>query len=262
MSKWCRISKEGRQSFALVDGANALLLDAPPYAGGVPTGELWPLSEVRFLPPVEPRNFYAAGLNYAGHIAWAKDHYGKDFRVPTEAEIGYRSPSALVGSGEDVILPADSQGSFEWEGELVAVIGRTVRNVREEEALDHVAGYTLGNDLSERSWQFSDRTFWRAKNSDTFKPMGPFVVDGIDPMNLQIDVRVNGVTVSTYNTRGMVFSLAHYMARMSRYVTLHPGDVIWLGCDGATVPGLKAGDTVEVSCASIGSLVNRITRAT
>jgi 2-keto-4-pentenoate hydratase/2-oxohepta-3-ene-1,7-dioic acid hydratase in catechol pathway len=130
--------------------------------------------------------------------------------------------------------------------------------VAEKEALACVAGYTLGNDVSERSWQRSDRTLWRAKNADTFKPMGPFVVDGIDPMDQVIEVRINGRTVSSYSTRGMLFGVAHYIARMSRYLTLHPGDVIWFGCDGATVPALADGDLVEVANPAIGVLANRV----
>jgi 2-keto-4-pentenoate hydratase/2-oxohepta-3-ene-1,7-dioic acid hydratase in catechol pathway len=100
------------------------------------------------------------------------------------------------------VIPADSPGPVEYEGELVAVIGRKARNVPEEKALDCVRGYTLGNDVSERSWQKTDRTLWRAKSADTFKPMGPRIVSGIDPMNQVIEVRVNGRTVSSYNTSG------------------------------------------------------------
>lgn len=207
------------------------------------------------------RNFYAAGLNFRAHIEWANREHG-GYKVPTQADIGYRSPSALIASGEDIVIPKDSTGPVEYEGELVAVIGKKIRNATEKNALEGVAGYTLGNDVSERSWQKTDRTLWRAKSSDTFKPMGPFVVDGIDPMALQIEVRINGKTVSSYHTGGMIFSVAHYIARMSRYLTLHPGDVIWFGCDGATVPALQPGDLVEVACEPIGILSNRVVKAT
>src|SRR5207248_2680233 len=155
-------------------------------------------------------------------------------------------------SGHDIVIPADSRGPVEYEGELVAVIGRPAKDVSEREALDYVAGYTLGNDVSERAWQKSDRTLWRAKNADTFKPMGPRIVSGIDPMKQVIEVRINGRTVSSYSTSGMIFSVAHYIARMSRYLTLQPDDVIWFGCDGATLPALQQGDLVEVVDAAIG----------
>jgi 2-keto-4-pentenoate hydratase/2-oxohepta-3-ene-1,7-dioic acid hydratase in catechol pathway len=206
-----------------------------------------------------PGNFYAAGLNFVAHIEWANSR-GASHKVPQQADIGYRSAAALIGSGEDIVIPADSPGPVEYEGELVAVIGRKARNLTELNALDCVAGYTLGNDVSERAWQKSDRTLWRAKSADTFKPMGPRIVSGIDPMNQVIEVRVNGRTVSSYNTRNMIFGVAQYIARMSRYVTLHPNDVIWFGCDGPTVPALQPGDLVEVANDAIGVLANRVVR--
>ncbi|HEY8069396.1 MAG TPA: fumarylacetoacetate hydrolase family protein [Burkholderiales bacterium] len=206
-------------------------------------------------------NFYAAGLNFRAHIDWANQHHGTSFKIPAQADIGYRSPNAFVLNGEDIVIPKDALGPVEFEGELVAVIGEKAKNLSEKDALGCVEGYTLGNDVSERSWQKSDRTLWRAKNSDTFKPMGPFIVDGIDPMAQQIDVRVNGRTVSSYHTGGMIFSVAHFISRMSRYLTLHPGDVIWFGCDGPTLPVLQPGDLVEVVNEHIGILANRVVRA-
>ena len=207
------------------------------------------------------RNFYAAGLNFRAHIEWANRHHGGKYAVPSQADIGYRSPNALIASGEDIVIPADAPGPVEYEGELVAVIGKIAKQVPEDRALEYVAGYTLGNDVSDRSWQRSDRTLWRAKNSDTFKPMGPAIVHGIDPMAQTIDVRINGKTVSSYSTRDMIFGVAHFISRMSRYLTLYPGDVIWFGCDGPTLPALEPGDLVEVANDSIGVLANRVARA-
>ena len=209
-------------------------------------------------PPVVPGNFYAAGLNYRAHIEWANKAHGTSYKVPERADVGYRSNNALIGSGEEIVIPQDSSGQVDFEGELVAVIGKRVRNIPEDRALDCVAGYTLGNDISERTWQRSDRTLWRAKNSDTFKPMGPKIVAGIDPMDQVIEVRVNGKTVSSYHTGGMIFSVAHFIARMSRYLTLHPNDVIWFGGDGPTEPALKPGDLVEVVNDAIGVLANKV----
>jgi len=213
----------------------------------------------RVPPPVVPRNFYAAGLNYLAHIEWANSR-GASHKVPAQPDIGYRSAAALIGSGEDIVIPADSPGPVEYEGELVAVIGKKARKVAERNALDFVRGYTLGNDVSERSWQKSDRTLWRAKSADTFKPMGPRIVAGLDPQDQVIEVRVNGRTVSSYNTRGMIFSVARYISRMSQYVTLWPDDIIWFGCDGPTEPALKDGDLVEVVNDRIGALANRVRR--
>jgi 2-keto-4-pentenoate hydratase/2-oxohepta-3-ene-1,7-dioic acid hydratase in catechol pathway len=150
----------------------------------------------------------------------------------------------------------------EYEGELVAIIGKRAKYLSENDALKCVAGYTLGNDLSERAWQRSDRTLWRAKNCDTFKPMGPVVVSGIDPMAQTIGVRINGKTVSEYSTSAMLFSVAHWISKISRYTTLYPGDILWLGCDGVTIPALQPGDLVEVVNEAIGVLANRVVRET
>ncbi|MBV9189458.1 MAG: fumarylacetoacetate hydrolase family protein [Betaproteobacteria bacterium] len=257
--RWCRVEVEGQPSFGIVEGSEVALIDGPPYEAHQKTGRK--VATAKFLPPVIPYNFYAAGINYRAHIEWAAQRLGMALKPPAQADIGYRSPNALIGSGADIVIPKDSPGPVHFEGELVAVVGRRAKDLTEANALSCISGYTLGNDLSERSFQKSDRTLWRAKNIDTFKPMGPVVVDGIDPMKQDITVRVNGKEASTYNTSGAIFSLQHYIARMSAYVTLWPGDVIWLGCDGPTLPALEPGDLVEVANDAIGVLANRVVKA-
>jgi len=249
---WGRAEIDGRAVTVWRDGESVVTEDGARHA----------LDAAKLLPPVIPGNFYAAGLNYRSHIDWANRYRGTSYKVPEQSDIGSRSASALIGSGAEIVIPADSPGPVEYEGELVAVISRKARNLSEADALACVAGYTLGNDVSERSWQRSDRTLWRAKSTDTFKPMGPFVVPGLDPRGQIIEVRVNGRLASRYTTRDMIFPLAHMIARLSRYVTLHPNDVIWCGCDGATLPALQPGDLVEVSNDAIGVLANRVVRAT
>jgi len=164
-------------------------------------------------PPLIPRAFYAAGLNYRAHIDWANSR-GASHKVPEQPDIGYRAASALIGSGHDIVIPADSPGPVEYEGELVAVIGRKAKNVSEEDALGYVRGYTLGNDISERSWQKSDRTLWRAKSSDTFKPMGPRIVSGIDPMN-QVIARQRPHRVELQHPRHDLRRGALYLAHVA-----------------------------------------------
>jgi 2-keto-4-pentenoate hydratase/2-oxohepta-3-ene-1,7-dioic acid hydratase in catechol pathway len=259
--KWCRLEVDSRPSFALVEGADAVLVDAPPYESHRRTGKKIPMAKAKLLPPVMPGNFYAAGINFRDHIEWANQRLGTALKPPTQADIGYRSPNALIGSGADIVVPQDAPGPVHFEGELVAIVGKKAKHLTETNAFDCIAGYTLGNDLSERSFQKSDRTLWRAKNIDTFKPMGPVVVDGIDPTDQVITVRVNGREATSYNTKGAIFSFRHFIARMSAFVTLWPGDVIWLGCDGPTLPALEAGDLVEVVNAAIGVLANRVTRS-
>src|SRR5262249_49807768 len=142
-----------------------------------------------------------------------------------------------------------------YEGELAVVIGKRAKGLSEAEALSCVLGYTIGNDVSERAWQKSDRTLWRAKNADTFKPMGPWIETDVDLDKLQTRVRVNGTEPTRFPPTALRSGAAPYTTAIPRYITLVPGDVIWMGTDG-TSPDLKPGDTVEVEITGIGVLAN------
>lgn len=258
--KWCRFEGPSGPAYGLVDGNMVDELRDAPFERIEPTGKRHALDTLKLLPPVSPYNFYAAGRNYVAHVDWAKEHHKLNVSVPTQADIGYRSPSALIGSGDNIVIPRGSIGPIEFEGELVAVVGKKAKHLTLDNALSCICGYTLGNDLSERGFQKIDGSFWRSKNTDTFKPMGPVVVSDIDPMALDIGVRVNGMLTTQYNTSGMIFSIAYYIARMTEFITLHPGDVIWMGCDGPTLPDLKEGDVVEVFNDEIGVLKNKVVK--
>ena len=183
-------------------------------------------------------------------------------RVPslnstTVPRVGYRANSALVATGEDVIKPRDAGPRFEYEGELVAVIGKPARKVSPEQAADCIFGWTIGNDLTERDWQRDDPTNLRGKNADTFKPMGPWLVTGIDPRDMTTNVRLNGKTVHSFPTGNMLFSAAEVISDISRTNTLSPGDVVWLGTD--EVPEqVKPGDLIEIEITGLGVLRNRV----
>ena len=142
----------------------------------------------------------------------------------------------------------------------MAVIGKRGKHIRKEDVSDYVLGYTIGNDVSERSWQKSDRTAWRAKNSDTFSPMGPWIETDIDPAAMRTLVRVNGQETTSFSTSGMLFGVDTFISAISEYVTLQPGDMIWMGTEG-TSPDLKAGDVVEVEITGIGVLRNHFVDA-
>jgi 2-keto-4-pentenoate hydratase/2-oxohepta-3-ene-1,7-dioic acid hydratase in catechol pathway len=258
--RWCRIELDGRAVYGQVEGDDVVLVDGSPFDIWLRTPRRVPFAAAKLLVPVVPPNFYAAGLNYRAHIEWGAKRRNATPNIPGQPDVGYRSANALVPSGADIVIPKDSTGPVEYEGELVAVIGRKAKHLSEDEALGCVLGYTLGNDVSERTWQRGDRTLWRAKNTDTFKPMGPTITTDLDPMARSIAVRINGQTVSEYDTKAMLFSVQRYIATMSRYLTLWPGDVVWFGCDNATEPALQPGDVVEVVDDAIGVLKNRVVR--
>lgn len=259
--KYGRFEQQGRIFFGTVEGDQVTELDGSIFESHKATAKKHALSGLKTLVPCMPYNFYCAGLNYAAHIEWANQRKGTQTKLPDKADVGYRSPNALIATGETIIIPADSPGPVQYEGELVAVIGKKARNLTEKDALSCVLGYTLGNDVSERGWQKSDRTLWRAKNADTFKPMGPFIVTGLDPMNLTIAIKIDGKVVSEYSTAKMLFSAQRYLAEISRYMTLWPGDVLWLGTDGATIPDLDDGMLCEIVQKDIGVLANPVRRA-
>ena len=143
------------------------------------TSSTHPLSSVKLLVPVIPPTFYAAGINYPEHVSWAANMRGQEPNLPKKADVGYRAVNALIAHDEPILVPKDATEEVQYEGELVAVIGKQCHDVSEAESLDYVLGYTIGNDVSERTWQRGDRTLWRAKNTDTFKPMGPWIVTGL-----------------------------------------------------------------------------------
>jgi 2-keto-4-pentenoate hydratase/2-oxohepta-3-ene-1,7-dioic acid hydratase in catechol pathway len=259
--KFGRFELQGRVFYGTVEGDQVTELDGPIFDSPKSTSKKHALSTLKTLVPCVPPTFYCAGLNYAAHIEWANKRKGTSTPLPAKADIGYRANSALVANGEAIVIPADSPGPVQFEGELVAVIGKRARNLSEKEALSCVLGYTLGNDVSERTWQKQDRTLWRAKNSDTFKPMGPFIATGLDPTKLTVAIKVNGNTAAEYDTGKMLFSTQRYIAEITKYMTLQPGDVIWLGTDGATEPDLKDGDTVEIIQKDIGVLRSPVKRA-
>src|SRR6185312_14325684 len=204
------------------------------------------------------------GLNYADHAAESGQS------VPEQPVIFMKATSAIVGAFDDVVIPPGSEKT-DWEVELGVVIGDAARNVSREAALDHVAGYLIVNDVSERAFQFDHGGQWvKGKSCDTFAPLGPWLVtrDEIsDPQSLSMWLEVNGHRYQDGNTRTMVFDVAALVSHISRYMTLEPGDVISTG----TPPGvglgqkppvyLKPGDVMALGIAGLGTQRQRVAAA-
>jgi 2-keto-4-pentenoate hydratase/2-oxohepta-3-ene-1,7-dioic acid hydratase in catechol pathway len=228
-----------------------------PEAGEV----VGPVHSAALLAPVPaPAKVVCVGRNYAEHAAETGS------AVSTEPQLFAKWANAVVGSGVDVVLPSITH-ALDYEAELVVVIGRTARHVSEASALDHVFGYTCGNDISARDLQFGDTQWIRGKALDTFAPMGPWIVttDEIpDPQDLGIRCVVNGETRQDDTTAHMVFSVARIIAFITEAITLEPGDVVYTGTPpgvghGRTPPSyLQPGDRVRVEIDRIGAIENRI----
>ncbi|MET4579210.1 fumarylacetoacetate hydrolase family protein [Ottowia thiooxydans] len=258
--KWIRYSSGETTSYGILTGSTVQPVVGDPFHGYDVTANQLQLKDVKLEVPVIPRTFYAAGMNYAQHVKEVAERHGIEPVLPVKADIGYRANNALLAHDEDVIIPADAGERIHYEGELVVVLGRKAKNVTEEQALACVFGYTIGNDVSERDWQKLDRTFWRSKNTDTFKPMGPWIETEFDISNARTEIRLNGQVSYSFDTAAMIFGVAHFISRMSQYLTLYPGDVIWMGTDGSS-PNIRHGDVVEVEISGLGTLRNRFLRA-
>jgi 2-keto-4-pentenoate hydratase/2-oxohepta-3-ene-1,7-dioic acid hydratase in catechol pathway len=258
--RWVRFSHAAKIAYGSLAGETITEIQGEPWRDATPTGQSYHLAEVKLQVPVIPRTFYCAGINYAAHIREMAHKRGVEPVFPEKADIGYRANNALIAHGETVVIPHHAPPKVNYEGELVVVIGKQAKHLTEATALSCVFGYTIGNDVSERTWQRGDRTFWRGKNSDTFKPMGPWIETEVDLDAMETIVRVNGKEDLRFRTNDMIFGIAHYIAAMTKYLTLYPGDVIWMGTDG-TSPDLVHGDVVEVELSGIGVLRNPFVRA-
>jgi 2-keto-4-pentenoate hydratase/2-oxohepta-3-ene-1,7-dioic acid hydratase in catechol pathway len=223
----------------------------------------YPAGSVKLLPPVpDPQKIVCLGLNYSDHAAET------NAKIPQDPILFSKYATALIGPDEPIVLPPISN-EVDFEAELVIVIGKRGRNLTPEAALQHVAGYTVGHDVSARDWQLKkDGKQWMVgKTFDTFAPCGPVLVtaDEVpDPHNLAIRLRLNGTTMQDSNTGKMIFKVGQVVSHLSKIFTIEPGDLVYTG----TPPGvgvarkppvyLKAGDVVEIEIEGLGVLRNPV----
>jgi 2,4-didehydro-3-deoxy-L-rhamnonate hydrolase len=244
-------------------------------AGWASTAPALPLPSVRLLAPIVPkRNVFCIGWNYAEHFAEGKAFRPADAiqEIPDHPALFTKNPFAIIGPEAAIRYPAPISEQLDYEVELAVVIGREGRDIGERDALDHVFGYTIANDVSvrdvQRTWHGGQ--WFKGKNFDTHLPLGPWIVtkDEVpDPQALRITTRVNGVTKQDSNTKHMVFPVARIIAELSAGLTLQPGDVIMTGTPEGVGMGrkppewLKPGDVVELEIERIGILRNHIERS-
>jgi 2-keto-4-pentenoate hydratase/2-oxohepta-3-ene-1,7-dioic acid hydratase in catechol pathway len=254
---FCRFRKDASTSYGIVEEGIVRTIEGDPFNGYKLASTRYALNDVRLLVPVMPGTFYAIGSNYHNHVVGIAKDRGREPRFYDSPRVGYRANSALAAHEADIVKPADAGPRFEYEGELVAVIGKPARNVSPDEAAECIFGWTIGNDISERDWQAKDPTNLRGKNCDTFNPMGPWIVTGVDIRDMTTNVRINGQLYHSFPTANMLFSPGEVISSVSKYCTLSPGDVVWLGTD--EVPkAVKPGDVIEIEITGIGTLRNRV----
>jgi 2-keto-4-pentenoate hydratase/2-oxohepta-3-ene-1,7-dioic acid hydratase in catechol pathway len=209
------------------------------------------LDDVKILIPVEPSKVVNFGWTFAAH---AKETGGEANRK--EPFLFLKPQSALIADQETICLPpSDLTERVELEGEVAVVIGKRGKNISEEEALDYVFGYTVFNDVTARDLTKTDPQFTRGKGFDTFGPIGPCIVTGIDPTNLRIVTTLNGKVVQDGSTAQMSLRIPYLISWISNVMTLEPGDVLALGSPSGSCP-MKSGDVVSVEVEHIGKLTN------
>ena len=216
-------------------------------------GSTYTLSEVKLLPPCLPSKLVCLGLNYRPH---AQEF---NLALPSEPLLFLKPSTAVIGPEETIILPLGYR-RVDYECELAVVIGKTAKQVPENQARDYILGYTCFNDVSERTIQKRDVQWTRAKGFDTFAPMGPWIETELDPDDLKLETYLNGEVKQSARTSEMIFNINHIISFISGVMTLLPGDVIATGTPAGIGP-IKPKDIVEIKIEKIGTLRNRVEAA-
>jgi 2-keto-4-pentenoate hydratase/2-oxohepta-3-ene-1,7-dioic acid hydratase in catechol pathway len=250
MRSFGRFDLSGEIFFGEVRGEQVQRLTTAPWLGGEATGAVTTLRDVRIDVPVTPSKLIAVGLNYADHIAEMK-------RTPLGTPlIWFKAPSSLLPDGGTIEI-AFPEHQTHFECELAVVIGRTAKNVSVDAALDHVFGYTIGQDISDRDLQTAEKQFARAKSFDSYTPVGPFIYTDVDVADLPITLRQNGEEKQQARTSQMIYSVAEIVSFASQAMSLLPGDLILTGTPSGVGP-INAGDTLEAMIGDWPVLRNRV----
>src|SRR5690606_29361047 len=242
---YVRYEQNGAVSWGELVGTTIHQLSDAPYLDGSRTGQTVEQSAVTLKAPVDPELVVMTALNFRSHISGEPAEYPGLFIVPA---------SSIIGPEEAIVIPSDTN-NFHYEAEALVVIGKRADNVSIEDAPDYIFGVTAGNDGSARDWQGADLQWTRAKGSKTFNTVGPKLVTGLDPNNLQIEGRLNGEVRQGENTSDMLFNFDYMVSYISRYFVLEPGDIVWSGTMGTTRP-MVPGDVYEVEVEGVGILRN------
>jgi 2-keto-4-pentenoate hydratase/2-oxohepta-3-ene-1,7-dioic acid hydratase in catechol pathway len=248
--KLIRFQLGDRVGYGLIEGETVKAVDGDPFGEHHVGAAVGRRDEVRLLPPVQPTKIVCVGRNYSAHAAEMKAD------VPKEPLLFLKPPSSLIGPDETIILPTLSS-RVEHEAELAVVIGRRARQVRADEAMSYVFGYTAANDVTARDLQRGDPQWTRGKGFDTFCPVGPIIETEFDPSAVTVYGRVNDEVRQEGNTRDFIFSIPFLLEYITQVMTLEPGDLLLTGTPSGVGP-LNAGDMVEVVIEGIGVLRNPV----
>jgi 2-keto-4-pentenoate hydratase/2-oxohepta-3-ene-1,7-dioic acid hydratase in catechol pathway len=246
-------AKGGKPFYGELIGGEVSVLERPFWLSIEPTGEKIGRRDLEIGIPVSPSKLIAVGLNYAEHIAEMK-------RTPLGTPlIWFKAPTSLLAHKQDIEI-AFPEHQTDFETELAVVIGARAKNVSVEQACDFIFGYSVGEDISDRDLQKSEKQFGRCKSFDTYTPIGPFVYSNVDVADLEITLRQNGDVKQRARTSQMIYSVADIVSFASQNLTLLPGDVILTGTPSGVGP-IRAGDELEARIGDWPALLNRVRNA-
>ncbi|MFW6105299.1 MAG: fumarylacetoacetate hydrolase family protein [Chloroflexota bacterium] len=250
-----RFAIQGKPKYGVIEGDIIRSLRGSPFTSFACSGSSlkldghsFQLAEVRLLPPCLPSKIVGLGLNYRSHAEETK------LSIPTIPLIFLKPSTAVIGPGEEIVLPRFSR-RVDYEGELGVVVGKKAKNVLQDKARDYVLGYTCVNDVSERYAQREDGQWTRAKGFDTFAPIGPWIETEIEPDDLKIETHLNKKLRQSAYTADLIFGVYDLISFISGVMTLLPGDIIATGTPSGIGP-MTPGDVVEVRIDKIGTLRN------
>lgn len=229
-------------------------LESPPWLGINKSKLSHKLENVELLAPVSPSKIICVGLNYHAHVGASQSAT----KAPEQPMLFLKPPSSIIGPEDKIIYPYQSR-RIDYEAELGVVIGKRAKNVSKEKSLEHIFGYTCVNDVTARDLQKTDGQWGRAKGFDTFCPVGPWIVQGIEIGNLKLEGILNGETKQSGNTKDMIFNVPFLISYISSIMTLEPGDLITTGTPAGIEP-MNPGDTIEVKIDQIGILKNYVSK--
>jgi 2-keto-4-pentenoate hydratase/2-oxohepta-3-ene-1,7-dioic acid hydratase in catechol pathway len=254
VAKFARFLAGDTICYGVVEGETVRQIRGDLFGAWERTDKTYPLAKVKLLPVTRPAQVLALAGNYKSHLG--TEEIAPKFQI---VQPFHKPPACLVGHGDDIVIP-DGTNDVHYEAELVVVIGKRAKDVPVAKAKDYVFGVTCGNDVSARDWQKSDVQWWRAKGCDTFGPVGPYIVTGLDYDNLMLQLRLNGEVKQKQSTKDLIHPVAETVSFISRHTTLEPGDLIFTGTPAKT-SAIKPGDVVEVEIEGIGVLRNPVRAA-
>ncbi len=252
MEKFVRFEYQGSECFGRYDGDQIEIIKGAYWEKFEPINEFVGYEDVKLLCPVQPSKIICVGLNYHAHV----EHSQSAATAPERPLIFLKPPSALIGPGTTIEYP-DSVDRVDYEAELGVVIGKRGRKISQKDALEHVFGYTCVNDVTARKVQKADGQWTRGKGYDTFCPVGPYVVRGVDVSDVAVEAYLNGKQKQHGRTADFIFPIPYLIEFISECMTLEAGDIISTGTPQGIDP-MQRGDMVEVRVENVGSLVNTV----